>query len=90
MSADSLRLAVFDLDGTILDTLEDLKDALNYALDVHGMPPRTLDEVRRFVGIGIGLLIKRGVPEGTPEARWRPPWRRASSLYVRKTPSAPG
>lgn len=58
-------LAVFDLDGTILDTLEDLHDSLNYALRQAGMPERTMDEVRRFVGNGIGLLIQRGVPDGT-------------------------
>lgn len=58
------KLAVFDMDGTILDTLEDLKNSLNYALLQNGMPIRTLDEVRRFVGNGIGKLIERGVPDG--------------------------
>ena len=60
-------LLIFDLDGTILDTLEDLKESTNYALDFHGFPKRTLDEVRRFVGNGIGKLIERAVPAGTPE-----------------------
>ena len=60
-------LLIFDLDGTILDTLEDLKESTNYALDFHGFPKRTLDEVRRFVGNGIGKLIERAVPSGTPE-----------------------
>lgn len=59
-----IKLIVFDMDGTILDTLEDLKNSLNFALEKNALPPRTLDEVRRFVGNGIGKLIERGVPEG--------------------------
>lgn len=56
---------IFDMDGTILNTLEDLKDSVNYALDQMGYPSRTLDEVRRFVGNGARLLIERAVPAGT-------------------------
>lgn len=59
-------LAVFDLDGTILDTLGDLAASLNFALAENGLPARTKDEVRMFVGNGIRLLIERGVPSGTP------------------------
>lgn len=55
---------LFDLDGTLLDTLEDLKDAVNYALKAHGYPVRTLEEVRRFVGNGAARLIALAVPEG--------------------------
>ena len=55
-------LAVFDLDGTLLYTLEDLKNSLNYALAQNGFPVRTLEEVRRFVGNGIRKLVERGVP----------------------------
>ena len=62
------RLAVFDLDGTVLDTLEDLKNAANHGLSAWGYPERTLDEVRRFVGNGIRKLIERAVPPGTGEA----------------------
>lgn len=58
------KLAVFDMDGTILDTLEDLKDSTNFALQKCGYPTRTYDEVRRFVGNGIRKLIERAVPEG--------------------------
>lgn len=58
------KLAVFDMDGTILDTLEDLKDSVNYALAECGYPQRTYDEVRRFVGNGIRKLIERAVPDG--------------------------
>lgn len=56
---------VFDLDGTLLDTLEDLMISTNAALAEHGMPERTLDEVRRFVGNGAALLVHRAVPAGT-------------------------
>lgn len=59
------RAIIFDLDGTLLDTLEDLKDSLNVALDGKGLPGRTLEEVRQFVGNGIHKLIERAVPEGT-------------------------
>lgn len=58
------KLAIFDLDGTILDTLEDLADAVNYALGEYGYPLRTIEEVRRFVGNGIRKLIERAVPAG--------------------------
>lgn len=62
------KLIIFDMDGTILDTLEDLKNSLNYALELNSLPTRTLDEVRRFVGNGIGKLLDRGVPEGCDPA----------------------
>lgn len=59
------KLVIFDLDGTILDTLEDLTDATNYALSVCHFPKRTKEEVRNFVGNGILKLAERAVPEGT-------------------------
>jgi phosphoglycolate phosphatase len=58
---------IFDLDGTLLDTLEDLADAVNYAMKTCGLPERTYDEVRSFVGNGIALLIQRSVPSGTSD-----------------------
>ncbi len=58
-------LVIFDLDGTILNTLEDLADSLNAALEKSGYPGRTMEEVRRFVGNGIRKLIERAVPQGT-------------------------
>ncbi len=60
--------AIFDLDGTILYTLEDLKNSLNHALRSHGYPERTLEEVRRFVGNGVRKLVERGAPAGTDSA----------------------
>ena len=55
---------IFDLDGTLLYTLEDLADATNYALRKHDLPERTVDEVRQFVGNGVRNLMKRAVPKG--------------------------
>lgn len=45
------KAAIFDMDGTILNTLEDLTDSTNYALAHHGFPERTIDEVRRLLGM---------------------------------------
>lgn len=59
---------LFDLDGTLLDTLEDLKDAVNHALAQEGYPLRSLEQVRRFVGNGVGVLMARAVPEGVDPA----------------------
>lgn len=56
---------VFDLDGTILDTLADLSNSVNFALSENGLPTRSQDEVRSFVGNGIRLLIERAVPQNT-------------------------
>ena len=63
------RVALFDLDGTVLDTLDDLWHATNHALSLHGMPAHTRDEIRTFVGNGIAKLIERAVPPDTAPAR---------------------
>ncbi len=55
---------IFDLDGTLLDTLQDLADSVNHALRQYGMPEHSLDDIRRFVGNGVRLLMERAVPEG--------------------------
>lgn len=55
---------LFDLDGTLLDTLCDLAAAANAALAHFGYPARTLDEVRAFVGNGVGVLMDKALPEG--------------------------
>ena len=59
------KLVIFDLDGTLLYTLEDLHASTNFALESEGLPGRSLDEVHRFVGNGIRKLIERAVPQGT-------------------------
>lgn len=58
---------IFDLDGTLLNTLEDLRDSANYALESNGYPVRTLDEVRRFVGNGVRKLMERALPHQVDE-----------------------
>lgn len=58
---------IFDLDGTLIDTLDDLRDSVNYALLAFGSPIRSREEIREFVGNGISDLIYRSVPEGTGE-----------------------
>jgi len=55
---------IFDLDGTLLSTLEDLAASCNYALRTNGMPERTIEEVRRFVGNGVKKLMERAIPGG--------------------------
>ena len=55
---------IFDLDGTLLDTLGDLAASVNYALRMHGMPEHTIDDVRHFVGNGVRLLMERAIPDG--------------------------
>ena len=60
------QLAIFDLDGTLLDTLDDLADSVNHVMDEFGFPGRSLTEVRSFVGNGIWKLIERSAPKGTP------------------------
>lgn len=58
---------IFDLDGTLLDTLVDLADAVNYSLVKMGFPERTYKEIGRFLGNGTRQLLKQSVPENTPE-----------------------
>lgn len=56
---------IFDLDGTLLDTLRDLAASVNFALRSHSMPEHSIDDVRHFVGNGVRLLMERAVPQGT-------------------------
>ena len=58
-----IKTVIFDLDGTLLNTLLDLKESTNYALRQFGYPERTLEEIRYFVGNGVRKLIERAVPE---------------------------
>ena len=62
------RAVLYDMDGTVLDTLEDMADSVNERLSRFGLPPVTLDKVRRSVGNGARQLIFRVVPEGTDPA----------------------
>jgi len=55
------RLAIFDLDGTLVDSVDDIAAAVNHGLSAAGLPPRSRDEVRRFVGDGARALLERAV-----------------------------
>lgn len=58
---------IFDLDGTLLNTLDDLADSINAALEYMNFPKRSSEEVRRFVGNGMRALVNRAVPAATPD-----------------------
>lgn len=60
------RAVLFDLDGTLLDTLEDLRGAVNFAVRQQGYPERSLEEIRSFVGNGVAALVARSLPEDAP------------------------
>lgn len=62
------KAVIFDLDGTLLNTLGDLRNALNHALAEFSLPPRTTDETRLFIGNGVKNLITRAMPENTSES----------------------
>ena len=64
----SYTTILFDLDGTLLDTLADLRSSMNRALEKFGFPIHTREEVRSYVGDGILAYARRAVPEGTDEA----------------------
>lgn len=59
---------IFDLDGTLLNTLGDLRQAANAALRLRGLPPRSLEEIQRFIGNGVRNLMRRCLPEGASDA----------------------
>lgn len=59
-----MKHCIFDLDGTLLDTLADLANAVNYALRLNSMPEHTVDEIRFMVGNGVRKLLQRAVPQG--------------------------
>ncbi len=58
------KIIIFDLDGTLLNTLEDLADSTNFALKSLGYPERSVEDVRNFVGNGVAKLIERAIPQG--------------------------
>lgn len=61
---------IFDLDGTLLDTLGDLASSVNYALRAYGMPEHDIEDIRWFVGNGVRNLMARSVPEGDTNPRF--------------------
>lgn len=73
---------VFDLDGTLLDTLGDLAASTNYALRTHGMPEHSLDDVRRFVGNGVRVLMERAVPQGAENPQFEAAFQAFRTHYM--------
>ncbi len=64
----SINTVIFDMDGTVLNTLDDLTDAVNYVFSKFDLPPRSMEEYRKFFGNGIGYAMKCAAPEGTPDS----------------------
>ena len=77
---------LFDLDGTLLDTMADLTDAVNYALGVHGYPSRTMDEVRSFVGTALPDCWPCPYPKGRIISRFWPLTRPITAPIARSRP----
>lgn len=65
MEEKKIKALLFDMDGTLMNTLDDLTDSTNYVLESNNLPKRTKDEVRRFLGHGIKWTIEKSVPLGT-------------------------
>ena len=61
------KLILFDLDGTLLDTIEDLGEAVNHALQAHGLPVRAKEEFPAMVGHGVRNLVKNALPQHLKE-----------------------
>lgn len=73
---------IFDLDGTLLDTLNDLAKSVNYALSLHKLPQRSFSEIRSFLGNGIHHLIKLSVPEELDERSFEKVFATFKAYYV--------
>ena len=74
---------IFDLDGTLLSSLDDLAASTNYALRWAGMPERTLEEVRMFVGNGVKLLMERAIPDGQQNPRFEEVYAKFREHYLK-------
>lgn len=90
------KAVLFDMDGTLLDTIMDMADSVNHVLTAHGWPIRTLEEVRNFVGNGAGKLIERAVggaaaPEELPAivAEYRAWYQTHSCIKTKPYPGIP-
>ncbi|MGP1377531.1 MAG: HAD family hydrolase [Prevotella veroralis] len=74
---------IFDLDGTLLSSLDDLAASTNYALHWGGMPERTTEEVRMFVGNGVKLLMERAIPDGQQNPRFEEVYAKFREHYLK-------
>ncbi len=78
-----IKAVLFDLDGTLTDTLQDLTQAVNHALQENGMPTRTLQEVRKMVGNGVYSLIARAVQTGSSETQVQQVFASFTAFYAK-------
>ena len=65
-----IKLIIFDLDGTLLNTLDDLADCTNYVLKKNGYPTHEIDAYKYFVGNGVEMLLRRALPKDAPETTY--------------------
>ena len=84
-----MKAVIFDLDGTLLDTLTDLANAVNAALEANGMPVRTIDEIRQFVGNGARNLLIRSVPDGLENPKFEKTLAAFRSYYAEHSRTIP-
>ena len=82
----SYQTYIFDLDGTLLDTLGDLAASVNYAMRTHGMPEHSVDEVCRFVGNGVRRLMERAVPGGAAHPAFEAAFATFRRHYMEQSP----
>lgn len=76
------KAVIFDLDGTLLDTLDDLMDALNHTMQKFGFPDRTRAETRKFVGNGVDRLIELAIPDGRNNPHYADAVREYRTFYA--------
>lgn len=77
-----VKTIIWDLDGTLMDTLEDLALSVNHALREFGMPEHTIDEIRQFVGNGVRRLMMLSVPEGEENPQFEAVFASFKSYYM--------
>ena len=75
------KAIIFDLDGTLLDTLDDLADSVNHTMEVFGWPCKTREQVRAFVGNGLRRLMQLSVPDGEDNPRFEEAVREQGRFY---------
>ena len=79
----NVKAVIFDLDGTLLYTIEDLADSCNEALSFYGYPERTIDEVRQFVGNGLGVLVELALPDGRKNPQFEAVLQKLRECYAK-------
>ena len=77
-----VKTVIFDLDGTLLDTLRDIHTGVNLTLAQFGFPPRSLEEIRRFVGNGAVKLLERALPHPVDAQTFQALYRTYDKLYM--------